>query len=120
MSSDRPRPEIVDQCKKLIAEYGGLGRGKKDAWNAEVKALRKQVRDGDGVISNLRLLGEKKAAVVLRLKIAAQIIDEMREFLPAKAHTTCSKLKVNAERLIPLIEKMCEKHMPVGQLRVSV
>jgi hypothetical protein len=110
-ATKRRKPKIVKQCKKLIAEYGVLGRGEKDAWNMAVKALQRRVRPGNEFISKLRLLGEKRAAVVLRLKTAAQMIDEMREFLPAEAHTECSELKKQAEGLIPLVEMLCEKYM---------
>jgi hypothetical protein len=110
----RRQPKIVKQCRKLIAEYGGLGWNKKGAWNVAVKALQKQARAGNG-FSKLRLLGEKRVAVILRLKTAAQMIDEMREFLPAEAHTECLGLKAQAEGLIPLVEMLCERHMPAGQ-----
>ena len=111
---ERNRPELIERCKTLIAEFHDLDRKSRKGWEAKLNALRKLARSGDVLISTRRLLGEKKAAVIFRLKVAAQMIDEMREFLPAKAHTLCSKLKVNAERQIRLIEKMCEKHMPAG------
>lgn len=111
-ATKRRKPKIVEQCKKLIVEYGGLGRGEKDAWNAAVKALQRRVRPGNEFISKLRLLGEKREAVVLRLKAAAQMIDEMREFLPDDAHTECLGLKGQAEGLIPLVEALCKKSTP--------
>jgi len=119
-ATKRCKPKIVEKCKKLIAEYGGLGRGEKDVWNAAVKALQRRVRPGNEFISKLRLLGEKREAVVLRLKTAAQMIDEMREFLPGDAHTECLDLKGQTEGLIPLVEALCKESTKAGTQTASI
>ena len=105
---------LIKRCQQLIAAYPGRDRKKLKTWGVEVKALQKAGRDGNPCIAKPRYLSEKKDAVILRLTAATQMIDEMREFLPAEAHPACRGLKGQVEGLIPLVEMLCERHMPTG------
>ena len=101
--------DLITRCRTLIAAYPGRDRKKLKTWTVKVKAVQKASRAGLPSKSKSRHLLEKKFAAVHRLRAAAQIIDEMREFLPTKAHSTCLGLKVQAEGLIALVEMLSKE-----------
>ena len=106
----RNRPELIERCKTLIAEFHDLDRKSRKGWESKLNTLRKRARSGDVLISTRRLLGEKKAAVILRLTAASNLIEEMREFLPTKEHSACTRLSALAEVLSERVTKLCKKY----------
>jgi hypothetical protein len=109
-ASKRNQPELIEQCKMLIASFPEQDRKTRKQWESKLSTLRKQSHSGYEFISKRRLLGEKKAAVILRLTAAAHMIEEMREFLPTKAHAACTTISAQANALTERVEKLFKKH----------
>ncbi len=105
------KPELIDRCKKLVADYGALGYGEMKVWLLELKALQKHARAGNAFISKYRLLSEKRAAVTRSLNAATQMIRELKEFVPRDARAGCDALGAEAESLKQKVERFCDDNL---------
>ena len=105
---------MITLCQMLIAKYPGQDRKKLRSWAVELKKLQKAGREAISPESKARHLLEKKLAAIHRLRAFAEIMDDMREFLPDEEHPGYLGLKGQVEGLIPFVEMVCKRQTSAG------